>query len=145
MGRPSPPGEDDFHHANVWPAHPAAFEATWSSYYRACEFLADRLLALFALALELPADHFEPTRQRLRTPSPPNRRPGRCASGPTPTTAAPPSLYRDETPGGLEVIHNHNQRWEKVPDVAGTAASRGALHLGCQRHAFRHSAGLSHR
>ncbi len=43
-----------------WPDVPG-FAATWSAYYRAMDGLAERLLALFARALDLPSDRFAAT------------------------------------------------------------------------------------
>ncbi|MDO8412121.1 MAG: 2-oxoglutarate and iron-dependent oxygenase domain-containing protein [Phenylobacterium sp.] len=49
--------------ANLWPAQPGFREAA-SAYYAAVSELAQRLFRGFALALDLPEDHFEPHRQR---------------------------------------------------------------------------------
>ncbi len=45
---------------NLWPEHPAGLRPAWEAYYRAMSALAARLLSLMAVALEMPADHFEP-------------------------------------------------------------------------------------
>ena len=49
--------------ANLWPADPQ-FRAAASAYYDAVSHLARRLFRGFALALDLPEDHFEPHRRR---------------------------------------------------------------------------------
>jgi isopenicillin N synthase-like dioxygenase len=94
--------------------------------YQALESLANRQLALFALALELPEDHFEPTcgdhcSVLFANSYPPitsEPAPGQLRLGPHTAYGSLTILFRNETPGGLEVFHN--QCWEKVPDVAGT-------------------------
>ena len=45
---------------NVWPARPEGFRETWSEYYRVMRALAWRLMRIFAIALNLPEDHFWP-------------------------------------------------------------------------------------
>ncbi|MDP2212537.1 isopenicillin N synthase family oxygenase [Phenylobacterium sp.] len=49
--------------ANLWPDLPD-FRAAASAYYAAVSDLAQRLFRGFALALDLPEDHFQPHRQR---------------------------------------------------------------------------------
>jgi len=49
--------------ANLWPDQPGFREAA-SAYYAAVSELAQRLFRGFALALDLPEDHFEPHRRR---------------------------------------------------------------------------------
>lgn len=48
---------------NLWPQQ-AGFKAAASAYYHAVSELAQRLFRGFALALDLPEDHFEPYRRR---------------------------------------------------------------------------------
>jgi len=43
-----------------WPAQPAALHSVWLDYYAALSVLADRLRRLFALAIGVPEDYFEP-------------------------------------------------------------------------------------
>lgn len=47
-------------HANLWPVAPVGFEAQMTAYYRRLNKLADTLMQVFAVALDLPADHFAP-------------------------------------------------------------------------------------
>ena len=51
----SPRGRQMFQ-PNVWPIRPVEFRPTLTAYYRAAEGLAETLMELFALALELPRD-----------------------------------------------------------------------------------------
>jgi len=43
-----------------WPLQPPDFVEAWSAYYEAMESLAARIMRMFAIALELPIDHFDP-------------------------------------------------------------------------------------
>ncbi|MGN6101496.1 MAG: isopenicillin N synthase family dioxygenase [Devosia sp.] len=44
----------------IWPSAPAGFKDAWQAYYRAMEDLAARIMRLFAVALTLPEDYFDP-------------------------------------------------------------------------------------
>jgi isopenicillin N synthase-like dioxygenase len=46
---------------NPWPDGPAGFRSTWLEYWHAMDALGHTLMSAFAVALGLPADHFEPT------------------------------------------------------------------------------------
>lgn len=46
--------------ANLWPASIPELRPAWERYYRTMAALASRLLSMMAVALDLPADHFEP-------------------------------------------------------------------------------------
>ena len=55
------PAALDFCHVPTpWPRRPSGFRSTWSAYYREMERLATRIMAMFAVALDLPSDHFDP-------------------------------------------------------------------------------------
>ena len=43
----------------IWPEAPSGFVEAWQGYYSAVEDLAARIMRLFAVALELPDDHFD--------------------------------------------------------------------------------------
>lgn len=49
---------DFFYGANIWPATPPTFRVAFEAYYKAMEDLGLRLMRLFAIALDLPADFF---------------------------------------------------------------------------------------
>lgn len=61
------PEAHDFFVPNVFPTEPARFEQVWKDYYRANERLAADLMAVFALALDLPIDFFDATIDRHLT------------------------------------------------------------------------------
>ena len=82
--------------ATIWPQKPEGFVEAWSAYYAAMEDLAARLMKLFALALNLPEDHFarfiDAPVSALRALNYPERepppKPVSYARAPTRTTAA---------------------------------------------------------
>jgi len=45
--------------ATIWPDEPTGFKPAWQAYYAALEDLAARIMRLFAVALNLPDDHFD--------------------------------------------------------------------------------------
>jgi isopenicillin N synthase-like dioxygenase len=49
---------------NTWPDAPASFRPTWLAYWAAMDALGQTLMSAFAVALGLPADHFEPVLDR---------------------------------------------------------------------------------
>jgi isopenicillin N synthase-like dioxygenase len=49
---------------NVWPDAPPGFRDVWLEYWDAMDALGHTLMSAFAVALGLPADHFEPTLDR---------------------------------------------------------------------------------
>lgn len=51
----------DFCYApTIWPDGPDGFVAAWKTYYAEMEQLAKRIMHVFAVALELPVDYFDP-------------------------------------------------------------------------------------
>jgi isopenicillin N synthase-like dioxygenase len=63
-GIPDPDAYAFCYQPTLWPDAPG-FRAAWEAYYMAMEDLAARVMAAFALALDLPEDHFA---QYLRAP-----------------------------------------------------------------------------
>jgi len=55
----SDPAERWLRSPSPWAAEPASLRPNWSAYFRALSDVSARLLSLMALALDLPADHFE--------------------------------------------------------------------------------------
>lgn len=45
---------------SLWPRHPTGLRAAWTAYYQELAVIAERLMMVMAVALELPADYFEP-------------------------------------------------------------------------------------
>ncbi len=52
---------------SLWPGRPARLRPAWEAYYRALSSVAERLMSLMAVALALPADHFDPMIDRPMT------------------------------------------------------------------------------
>jgi isopenicillin N synthase-like dioxygenase len=44
---------------SLWPEHPAGLRSTWTAYYQELAQVAERLMMVMAVALELPADYFQ--------------------------------------------------------------------------------------
>ena len=110
----------------VWPDEPAGFREAWTAYYRAMEGLGDRLLAVMASALGLPADHFTPSFERhtsalraLHYPpldSPPE--PGQLRAGVHSDYGSLTILKPGAGVGGLEVRTGAGE-WLAVPLIDG--------------------------
>jgi len=45
---------------SLWPDEPSGLRPAWTAYYQALAEVAERLMAAMAVALDLPASHFEP-------------------------------------------------------------------------------------
>jgi isopenicillin N synthase-like dioxygenase len=123
--RPGP--EADFCYApSLWPAAPAALRPALSAYYREMQALAGRLMRLFACALGLPEDWFEPFIDRpisaLRVLNYPHSdvppRPGQLRAGAHTDYGSLTILRADAAPGGLE-IRSPSGEWQPVPPVEG--------------------------
>ena len=110
----------------IWPDAPAGFRAAWTSYYAAMEDLARRIMRLFAAALKLPDDYFEPFidapvsalralnyPEQTRPPKPGQLRAGAHTDYGSLTVLLPQAGSR-----GLE-IRTPDGKWTPVPPVPG--------------------------
>jgi isopenicillin N synthase-like dioxygenase len=112
---------------NVWPKRPVAFERVWKAYYSEMERLAADMGRLFAAALHLPADAFDPYLDQhisnLNTnwypPQPTDPLPGQVRSRTHIDFSLFTILYQDDTPGGLEV-RDRAGTWHALAAVPGT-------------------------
>jgi isopenicillin N synthase-like dioxygenase len=62
-GAAPPPDDPDqawIRSPSLWPSALPELRPAWTAYYRALSGVAERLMSVMALALELPADHFAP-------------------------------------------------------------------------------------
>ncbi len=126
--RPMAPGEAEFVYAETpWPDGPQGFRTACEDYYRALGALAERLMALFARALDLPPDFFadkiDQPISALRMinypdqPTPPES--GQLRAGAHTDYGSLTILLQDDAPGGLQVC-GRDGVWHDVPAIPGT-------------------------
>jgi isopenicillin N synthase-like dioxygenase len=111
-----------------WPPALPSLRPALIDYLAAVHQLAERLMSLFAVALSLPADHFEPFIDRspsalraLNYPDLPDRAGGQAAiehgqlrAGAHTDYGTLTILRQDDAPGGLEVLDPTTERWTPV-------------------------------
>jgi isopenicillin N synthase-like dioxygenase len=108
-----------------WPPALPALEPAMRAYFDAMDDLARRLLRLFAVALDVPADFFEPFVDRapgaLRSLDYPDLGadhrpvPGQLRAGAHTDYGTLTILRQDDAPGGLEVLDPRSDVWTPVP------------------------------
>ncbi|MCY6381247.1 isopenicillin N synthase family dioxygenase [Hoeflea prorocentri] len=127
-----PPGMEDpdalaFCYARtIWPEKPDGFMDAWTAYYRAMEDLAARIMRVFAVALELPEDYFEPfidaPISALRALNYPEQsvspKPGQLRAGAHTDYGSLTILLPQEGSRGLEILAPDGH-WISVPPVPG--------------------------
>jgi isopenicillin N synthase-like dioxygenase len=109
-----------------WPHQPPGFVEAWKAYYRAMEDLAGRLMAMFAVALDLDDDFFAPLIDRpisalraLNYPEPERPPlPGQLRAGAHSDYGSLTILLPEATAGGLEILAPDGA-WRPVPAVPG--------------------------
>jgi isopenicillin N synthase-like dioxygenase len=109
-------------HANLWPERPAALRPAYEDYFRTMGALAARLMAMFALALDLPEDYFADkidrhiSRLRVRNYPAPlvPPLPGQLRAGAHADYGSLTILRTEDKPGGLQVL-NRAGDWVDVP------------------------------
>jgi isopenicillin N synthase-like dioxygenase len=125
-----PDGDPYFHgpqagrhfHPNLWPARPPELRSLYEDYFRAMGALAEDLMAMFALALDLPetffADKIDRHISRLRVrnyPAPTQPpKPGQLRAGAHCDYGSLTILRAQDKPGGLQVL-NRAGEWVDVP------------------------------
>jgi isopenicillin N synthase-like dioxygenase len=110
---------------NLWPSALPELQAAWTTYHRAMQALANRLMRLFALALTLPETYFDPYVDHaacgLRGICYPARStppaPGQLRAG-AHTDYGTLTLLRQDTVGGLEVTTRDGD-WVGVESIPG--------------------------
>lgn len=111
---------------NPWPVEVPSFEATVTTYFRAMEALAEKVMEVFALALGLDQAYFTPMIDQslsavrmLHYPeltSPPE--PGQLRAGTHTDFGSLTLLLTDDAPGGLQV-RSRDQGWIDVAHIPG--------------------------
>ncbi|TFY63812.1 hypothetical protein EVJ58_g3026 [Rhodofomes roseus] len=111
--------------ANVWPREPARFREAALAYYHAAVELGKNLFPLFALALELPEDHFDD--KRLTTITPNSQLGGQCDRN-APAYLLIDVIYalqcftilwQEPATQALQVL-NKEKQWIDAPPLQGT-------------------------
>lgn len=113
--------------ANVWPAALPELEAAWHAYYAELSALADRLLRMFALGLDLPVDYFAPFVDRspsaLRAINYPEQteppETGQLRAGAHTDYGTLTILRQEAGRAGLEVHDGASDAWVPIPPVDG--------------------------
>lgn len=120
------PAARRFYMSNKWPETPADFQTIGTQYYAAVETLARQLMSLFALALDLGANHFDRYIDRhfgiVSSIYYPAQReaplPGQLRAGAHTDYGSLTILAPTDAPGGLQVRTISGQ-WVDVPYVPG--------------------------
>ena len=112
---------------NVWPEEPTALRDVWIRYQQAIAGVADTLLSVFALALDVPESYFiERTRRAIATTrainyerrrGSPDPLPGQARMGAHTDYGIVTVLLADNVPG-LQV--RHQGEWIDIPVAAGS-------------------------
>lgn len=110
----------------IWPVRPDGFRDAWEAYYRAMEDLAARIMRVFAIALKLPEDAFEPTIDKpisaLRALNYPEQavppKPGQLRAGAHTDYGSLTILLPQAGSGGLQIL-DPSGNWVDVPPVPG--------------------------
>lgn len=114
----------DFFTKNLWPEQPEEFRPTMESYYRQVNGLADELMRLFALALDLPEQHFAHTLDKsisaLRVICYPEQSeapvPGQLRSGAHTDYGTLTILATSQAVGGLQAQHRDGYWVDVTPE-----------------------------
>ena len=110
----------------IWPEKPEGFVAAWRAYYAALEDLAARIMKVFAVALELPEDHFarliDTPVSALRALNYPEQtiapKPGQLRAGAHTDYGSLTILLPQEGSKGLEIFSRDGE-WIAVPPIPG--------------------------
>ncbi|MEM9037680.1 MAG: 2OG-Fe(II) oxygenase family protein [Actinomycetota bacterium] len=126
VAKPEVLGDDyaSYGSPNIWPAEDLpGFQPVWEEYYAALEGLAEEMMRLFALALELPEDFFADKIDDHMTnlvanyypPLAAEPLPGQWRKGPHSDWGTLTILHQDES--GLQVYDRDGDQWLDVPVV----------------------------
>lgn len=117
----------NFFHPNLWPARPKGFQPVMETYYRRMNRLANDLMGVFALALDLPDDFFfdklDKNMSALRIICYPEQKqapePGQLRGGAHTDYGTLTILMSDKSAGGLQAQHRDGY-WVDVVIEPGT-------------------------
>lgn len=109
----------------IWPESPDGFVDAWKAYYAAMEDLAARIMRVFAVALDLPEDHFQPMIDRpisalraLNYPETDTPLAGQLRAGAHTDYGSLTILLPQPGSGGLQIFTPEGD-WREVPPVEG--------------------------
>ena len=113
--------------ANVWPTALPELQEAWQHYYREMRSLAERLMGMFALGLDLPADYFAPHIDRspsaLRAINYPEQTQapdqGQLRAGAHTDYGTLTILWQEAGRAGLEVHDAASDSWVPIPPAEG--------------------------
>jgi len=113
--------------ANVWPAALPELHQTWQAYYAEMGRLADRLMRMFALGLDLPVDffaaHIDASPSALRAINYPEQtqapEPGQLRAGAHTDYGTLTILRQEAGRAGLEVHDGATDSWVPIPPAEG--------------------------
>lgn len=110
---------------NLWPTTLPDFRPAWEVYFREMSHLAARLLAIMAVGLDLPSDHFAPLIDRhtsamraLNYPVPAAVSPDQLGAGAHTDYGTLTILLADPVQGGLQV-QDGDGAWQPVDPLPG--------------------------
>ncbi len=111
---------------NVWPSQPEGMQEIWEEYFATMSELSRQLMAMFAVALDLPIDYFEDKIDRhismLRSLNYPDQPveplPGQLRAGAHSDYGSLTIVRQEDRPGGLQVLAKDGT-WTDVPAVEG--------------------------
>ncbi|MCC7079045.1 MAG: isopenicillin N synthase family oxygenase [Burkholderiales bacterium] len=124
-GEPQQLPGNPMHGPNQWPQNLPGFKEACLDYYQALLALARRFLPAFALALDLPADHFgrffqHPTTSLRLLHYPRQESPAASGYGHAPhTDYGFLTILAQDAQSGLEVLDKASRCWIPVPSRAG--------------------------
>jgi isopenicillin N synthase-like dioxygenase len=113
--------------ANVWPVALPELQQTWQAYYAEMGRLADRLMGMFALGLDLPVDffalHIDASPSALRAINYPEQtqapEPGQLRAGAHTDYGTLTILRQEPGRAGLEVHDAATDAWLPIPPAEG--------------------------
>ncbi len=121
---------------NVWPSPPEAFRDTWLAYLAAVDRVANEVMSVAAVALGMPADHFEayldkgPTVMRAnnyqRRPDAPDPQPSQMRMGAHTDYGSITVLLADPVPG-LQICDDGGRWHDVLPDTESLIVNVGDL------------------
>ena len=129
------PTASSFFAPNIWPERPDAFRTLFEEYYRQMVLLAESVMAIFAVALDVPESYFADKTDKhtsviraVHYPAqsePPAA--GQLRAGAHTDYGTFTILYGDDSPGGLQVKHRDGNWLDVHPSPGALICNVGDL------------------